>query len=283
MTKHCPACDVELPYDGVKFCPECGAAIAPPESASADDQLRLALAWDGRRSLAGFNLAGRDLTAVKLVEADLRGVNFTRSTLSRADLRAANLERANLQWVDLHWADLSGANLHEADLLGSFLWYTRLPGARLSGANFLRASLRDAQLASCDLTWANFQWADLSFAHLQQANLGSANLRGADFSGADLTEAYLGPIDAAGSPAGSASDLQVRAIVRLTTVDRLHRAILPDGSRYAGFLDLPGDVDRAAKAGVTLADEEAAADFYQVSVDEYRAGRMWAAAHLNGA
>jgi len=76
----------------------------------------------------GANLAGCDLYATILRNADLRGVNFT----------GANLKGA----------DFTGADLRGADLSSAFLRYALLNDADLSNADFSFAKLIRAEITS---------------------------------------------------------------------------------------------------------------------------------------
>lgn len=94
---------------------------------------------------------------ISLLNADLRGADFTNSNLRGADLSGANLSGAILVAADLRGADLTHANLTDANLEGAYLSAAsgihglstcfgcpppdpRLPGADLSGANLDGAS-----------------------------------------------------------------------------------------------------------------------------------------------
>jgi hypothetical protein len=130
-TKVCPFCGKPMPTQAT-HCPSCGEALAAIKTntdgetaigtavnrtaadvigsdtgthgeALRDAQYELVLHWDGQTSLRGFDLANRNLSALRLAGADLRGAN-----LSAADLSGADLSGANLRLADLRGALLTG-------------------------------------------------------------------------------------------------------------------------------------------------------------------------------
>ena len=103
-----------------------------------------------------------------------------------------------------------------------------------------------ADLQGASLWRANLQGAFLERANLQGARLWWANLRETRLSGEQLAQA-----------------------------DALLGAAMFDGSRYAGFLNLPGDTENARVYGVDTEDSEAMADFYEVSLEAYLEGQEW--------
>ena len=110
------------------------------------------------------NKSGKVIHTVEcdsLREADLRGMDLTRTNLRGMDLTGTNLAGANLTWTNLVEANLTGADLRGADL-------TR---TNLRGAN-----LTEAKLFGADLRWSNLSGADLRGADLTEAHLTEANL-----------------------------------------------------------------------------------------------------------
>ncbi len=75
-------------------------------------------------------------------------------------------------------------------------------------------------------------------ADLRRANLTEADLTSADLSSAEVTDEQL------------------------SQAERLHKAIMPDGNRYDGRFELPGDIEAARKAGIDTNDAEALARWY---------------------
>ena len=142
-------------------------------------------------------------------------------------------------------------------LVYASLWHVHLQGANLHEANLRKASLCRANLQDADLTQANLEGAKLRGTNLYGADLDGANLEDADLTQANLTRS--------------------RNLVdsQLTQVRRLHGATMPDGSRYDGRFNLPGDIIFARMGGRNTGDAFSMAEFYGVSVDEYRSGQRW--------
>jgi uncharacterized protein YjbI with pentapeptide repeats len=158
--------------------------------------------------------------------------------LNRGVLKGADLKGASLQGACLNLAGMEGADLSEASL----------EAADLSVVNLQRACLRRADLRKARLLWASLQCADLSEANLQEADLTGANLRYARLEKADLQGASLGAVnlkkaDLAGVNLKGACHLRDEELARAY---RLEGATLPDGSRYDGRFNLPGDVEPTA-------------------------------------
>lgn len=113
--------------------PSCGAIPAPKVNWRGCDK--------SGTLLAGSDLAGANLSRVKLNSTDLSGSRLTEANLSQADLsyatlNQADLSRANLAGADLHFAELKEANLSGADLRDANLADAALDGARLDQATW---------------------------------------------------------------------------------------------------------------------------------------------------
>jgi len=177
--------------------------------------------------------------ALEAVEALRAGGWLDAGLLKGAELRGARLKGARLSLTSLEGADLSEADLEAADL---------------SAVNFQEARLCRANLAKARLLWASLQSADLAEATLREADLTGANLRyarlqNADLSGASLGAANLKRADLAGANLRGVCNLREEELAR---AHRLQGATMPDGSRYDGRFDLPGDEELAAvSAGET--------------------------------
>jgi 3',5'-cyclic AMP phosphodiesterase CpdA len=109
--------------------------------------------------LSGADLRGRDFSNSSMQQANLEGADLTDTRFINTDLRGANLRKAILRGADLTNANLAGADLSDVDLSRALLPNTSLREARLTGAslyraNLLNADLRDAALDGADLTGA---------------------------------------------------------------------------------------------------------------------------------
>jgi hypothetical protein len=108
---------------------------------------------------------------------------YTGNVIKEVD--AISLANANLRGVDLRGADLRGEDLN----------FAKLQNANLQRANLRDADLLGANLRGAKLQRANLRCAHLSFVGLQNANLQNANLLGANLQAADLQGAYLQDTD----------------------------------------------------------------------------------------
>lgn len=162
--------------------------------------------------------------------------------LSKGALKGVDLQQAFLKGADLNLASMEGVDLREANLEGADLGVANLHGANLSKANLQRAKLLWAGLQGANLVEADLQEVDLTGANLRKAQLNKANLKGANLSAANLQKADLSEVNMEG-----ARNLKEEELAK---AHRLRGAILPDGTRYDGHFDLPGDKE--------LAKEEAA-------------------------
>lgn len=108
----------------------------------------------------------RNLTDVKLINAKLRGVDFSCAILNSAKLSGADMTNTKLVNSYLYRTDLSEAILVNANLENAMLWLTELQGANLTGANLEGARLWGANLNSANLSYANLTGADFSRANL---------------------------------------------------------------------------------------------------------------------
>ena len=126
------------------------------------------------------------------------------------------------------------------------LYNGNLNGVSLGGANLSNVSLDGASLVGVDFGDADLSGASLLHAKLMQADLTGCDLRDANMCWADLTATHV-------------TERQLRTLAMLWS------STLPDGSRYDGHLDLPGDRDFAREMGIVGADSAAMARFYGVS------------------
>jgi hypothetical protein len=140
---------------------------------------------------------------------------------------------------------LREAVLVKANLQGQDLSFADLRGAHLTNANLSKAKLVRTDLSRARLDWGNLQDANLAGAILDNATLWKANLTGV----VGLNNQHL------------------------SKVRMLRGAILPDGRRYDGRFNLPGDLEKAESARIDLENPEALAGWYGVSLEEYLLGQ----------
>jgi uncharacterized protein YjbI with pentapeptide repeats len=202
--------------------------------------------------------------------AALRAVERLRAIGAMEDgsLHQAILVSANLATADLHRANLNHANLQEADLQG-----VNLAEARLSGVDLLGANLTGATLHRADLSSANLFRARLAEADLREAFLFQVDLRGADFTDADLAGARISTARLDGSNV---------ALTQLVHAGMLCGTSMPDGRRYDGRFNLPGDLQfaRFLDMEMDLTDPLKMAEFYDVPPSDYLRGQDWAQTFL---
>ena len=151
--------------------------------------------WDG------LCLAGADITAADLQEADLchaalhdlsaQFVNLTRASCSSAWLRRAGFRCAVLKSADLTDAaamrcDFASADLESANLSRADLRHSKFVRSNLRRAKLVEANLRKAVIARSELNDASFRRADL-----RQARLIRLRMNGADWSRARFRNAIL--------------------------------------------------------------------------------------------
>jgi uncharacterized protein YjbI with pentapeptide repeats len=230
-----------------------------------------------------------DLTNADLRQAVCDGADFTGATLAdetlasavswrgatlpdgirvpmitaqnRAEYLPAEQRRLRLAYCEGRLVDLqfNGYDLLGAQLLGDFfrasfneatLDYSRLPGA-FSVVDFTEASLVEAHLSGV-FTASPFDRANLTGAMLngifsncsfKGAELHGAASEGASLVGCDFTDAHI--------------DETV-----LQRAQRLRGCTLPDGTRYDGRYNLPGDRQDAANYRYSLNDPDQWAEFY---------------------
>jgi uncharacterized protein YjbI with pentapeptide repeats len=178
-----------------------------------------------------------ELTNSQLVRM-LRDENNKRVVKALDELRKRNLLKEGLlKWTCLRYVHFKGADLSYADL---------------QNANFGMADLRGT-----DLRFANLKGARFTKANLSGVNFEEANLKGALLAHANLLHAS-GLLDE-----------------QLYEVNRLRGAMMPDGTRYDGRYNLPGDLWDANFFHVDISDPKALAAFYGISISEFTIGQKW--------
>ncbi len=102
-------------------------------------------------------------------------------------------------------------------------------------------------------------------AQLQTANLTKANLSNVGFYKCNLTDAKINES-------------------QLCRLNDLRYTIMPNGAKYDGRFRLNGDLEWARikySIDVINANDQTMADYYDVSIEEYRIGQVWADENLN--
>jgi hypothetical protein len=140
---------------------------------------------------------------------------------------------------------LREAILVKANVQGQDLSFADLCGAHLTNANLARARLVRTNLSDAQLDWSNLQ---------------DANLTGATVDGASLWKANLTGVIGVNNQ-------------HLSKVRMLRGATLPDGKKYDGRFNLPGDFEKAESARIDLEDPKALAAWYSITLEEYLAGQ----------
>jgi len=123
--------------------------------------------------------------------------------------------------------------------------------------------LEDGALAERNMRGSHWQNGNLYRADLRDTDLTNAILIGADFVLANLEGAQV-------------SDAQ------LAKTHTMYGCTLPDGSRYDGRYNLPGDFDYARRQNINTGSVEDMAAWYGVTLDQYQTMQQWASRHLEG-
>jgi hypothetical protein len=156
--------------------------------------------------------------------------------------------------------------------------------SRLLALEELRARgwLKDGSLHGVDLDGVDLQGVNLGGADLKRARLKGANLRGAALHWTDLGGADLSGVSLAGANLLWANLRDARGVTdgQLSGAYILRRATLPDGSHYDGRYNLRGDLDDARLDRVRPDDAEGLARWYDVPLEAYRRGQVWARDNL---
>lgn len=123
--------------------------------------------------------------------------------------------------------------------------------------------------------------------HLEDGTLRNQNLRGsnwvdanmyqADLQGSDLGNAVLTRADFVLANLKGVKNLKD---VQLIDTDIMHGATMPDGRKYDGRYQLPGDFAYALRKNVNLESDEAMAKWFGVSLTQYHEGQQWADQNL---
>lgn len=169
--------------------------------------------------------------------------------LGGISLWKANLENAELWEFFLTGANLTYANLRNANLCGAIVDGVRLTQGNegsLEGAHLHRTSLKQARITSEKANHLIFK---------------DAQFVGADLSGAKFLGVFGGIMTESMHP-------------HLKVARCLRDSIMPDGTRYNGRYNLPGDLLQAT-CDRDINDPQAMAEFYMVSLEAYQQGQIW--------
>ena len=137
------------------------------------------------------DLAGADLSGMKLNEVNFSDTDLRRTDLTQTDFRGGNLVRADLRTANIKKASFNLAKLSEANFSEAYIRESDLSETDLRKAYFIRTDLVRVDLWEANLNRADFRWAYLIGADLKRANLIDADLRWAYLSEVNLSEADL--------------------------------------------------------------------------------------------
>lgn len=175
--------------------------------------------------------------------------NAVQELLAGGNFQDGLLEGANLAEVDFHDIGLPNSRLASAYLVSANFSGSILFGSDLSWANCGDVDFSNSSLARCNLVQgffhrANFELADLVGAQVALAEFTETNLRGATISPAQLASLFS-----------------------------LWGSIMPNGSKYNGRFNLPGDAEYYKN--ISSKKVIAIHDFYGVSKKAYEWGQKW--------
>jgi uncharacterized protein YjbI with pentapeptide repeats len=252
----------------------------------AVDELRL-YGWLRDGTLQGLFLNRANLEGADLNFSDLRGVHLDGTNLQNAQFIEANLEGA-----EIVFSNMIGAVFVKTNLQGAILGLKNtVGGSNLNKADMREANLRTANLSRCSVQEALLEGADFSNASLietdlQGSDLRRTNLQSTNLLGASLDGAWLW-----------SSQLQDSNVLdeQLVKTQGLRGAIMPNGNLYDGRFNLPGDLSLARGELIVIAkiwefqsgenidifNQNAMAEFYKVSLDDYLIGQKWAESNLS--
>lgn len=148
--------------------------------------------------------------------------------------------------------------LMDGSLAGAFLAGANLKGAYLSEADLERCDLQGVVLHGAKLNGVNLACTKLSDANLEEAELIDANLKGATLQRTVLRGARV-------------------SIDQLIQAHSMRFTIMPDNTKYSGYLNLHGDLEIAHKDNVEIGDMTAMAAWHGVSKKQYLLDHNWGA------
>jgi hypothetical protein len=191
--------------------------------------------------------------------------------LRDGSLHEGNFGRANLENADLSRADLYDAWFVEANLRNVIFDEANLEHVVFQGADLRGARMYKANLFACTFVNANMEGVFLGYSQLQVRFEGT-NLRGANLSHSDFEGSLVLAADLRGANLEGAINLPDEM---LATSYAMRGATMPDGTLYDGRFRLSGDLSQAEDEGVDTSSEQEMADYYGVSIEEYKQGQAW--------
>lgn len=145
------------------------------------------------------DLNNLDLSDARYCKCDMRGANFSQSTLQEAVVNLCNLKGANFDCADLTGANMVENCMESCNFTDVLAQNVKFSNSNMDYISAKRADFRYAWLKGVTLRGADLQNANLRKAYLEFANLSNANLRGADLKGANLRGADLRGADLEGA------------------------------------------------------------------------------------
>ena len=158
------------------------------DKSSMDVRIMLTQLCIQRVDCAGFELAGLDLSQIRLNNGRFAYANFSGSSLEYSELKQGRFFKANFSGASLLRADLSGANLRNTNLDDVNLLRAELDGAQLEGSDFgtgdvirqEKAALAADRAGDYELGQQHWLEAEETYLSLNRAfsDLGRADLAG---------------------------------------------------------------------------------------------------------
>ena len=252
--------------------------------------------WLHDSSMRGLHLQGLQLDEVDLRYADWQGVTLTKSKLVHADLVWANLKWIHIENSILQSCGLESANLRRAYCVNSNLDDTSFASAILKQSYFSQVTMKNCNFNLTNLNQARLHQCDLRNSHFSHANLSNTDLSNSDLSGALLFSANLDNTILQNANLSN-TDLIMNInqlpdnittklketmlqneklhkafsieVNKLSNVNALRGATMPDGTKYAGQFNLVGDIQNAQEQNIDINNPKSMAEFYGVPVDLY--------------
>jgi uncharacterized protein YjbI with pentapeptide repeats len=163
------------------------------------------------------NLNGSALDGATLIDADLSDSSLTEATLLRTNLRRADLRRAKFSLARAFSANFISTRAQGAQFDGALLWFADFTDAQCAGASFRDAGLRATWFQRTDLSNADLTYASFVKTHMDDAILDNCQVYGAsiwDLQGVAARQTNL-IITVEGEPVIAVDDLKIAQFIRL--------------------------------------------------------------------